>query len=128
MNNKTRKNALLKAIEGLSSWTDIHARWGSYTEKEKGDRFEDFTQCYLQVEPEYSSKLKHVWRIEEVPQAVAKALRLPSTDKGIDLVAQTHEGEYWAIQCKYRQNTDQQLTHTDIWHLWQRNADCLFTS
>ena len=114
MNNKTRKNALLKAIEGLSSWTDIHARWGSYTEKEKGDRFEDFTQCYLQVEPEYSSKLKHVWRIEEVPQAVAKALRLPSTDKGIDLVAQTHEGEYWAIQCKYRQNTDQQLTHTDI--------------
>ena len=114
MNNKTRKTALLKAIEGLSSWTDIHARWGSYTEKEKGDRFEDFTQCYLQVEPEYSSKLKHVWRIEEVPQAVAKALRLPSTDKGIDLVAQTHEGEYWAIQCKYRQNTDQQLTHTDI--------------
>lgn len=114
MNNKTRKSALLKAIEGLSSWTDIHARWGSYTEKEKGDRFEDFTQCYLQVEPEYSSKLKHVWRIDEVPQAVAKALRLPSTDKGIDLVAQTHEGEYWAIQCKYRQNTDQQLTHTDI--------------
>jgi superfamily II DNA or RNA helicase len=114
MNNKTRKNALLKAIEGLSSWTDIHARWGSYTEKEKGDRFEDFTQCYLQVEPEYSSKLKHVWRIEEVPQSIAKALRLPSTDKGIDLVAQTHEGEYWAIQCKYRQNTDQQLTHTDI--------------
>ena len=114
MNNKTRKSALLKAIEGLSSWTDIHARWGSYTEKEKGDRFEDFTQCYLQVEPEYSSKLKHVWRIEEVPQAVAKALRLPSTDKGIDLVAETHEGEYWAIQCKYRQNTDQQLAHTDI--------------
>jgi len=114
MNNKTRKTALLKAIEGLSSWTDIHARWGSYTEKEKGDRFEDLTQCYLQVEPEYSSKLKHVWRIEEVPQAVAKALRLPSTDKGIDLVAETREGEYWAIQCKYRQNTDQQLTHTDI--------------
>jgi superfamily II DNA or RNA helicase len=114
MNNKSRKSALLKAIEGLSSWTEIHARWGSYTEKEKGDRFEDFTQCYLQVEPEYSSKLKHVWRIEEVPQAVAKALRLPSTDKGIDLVAETREGEYWAIQCKYRQNTDQQLTHTDI--------------
>ena len=105
MNNKTRKTALLKAIEGLSSWTDIHARWGNYTEKEKGDRFEDLTQCYLQVEPEYSSKLKHVWRIEEVPQAVAKALRLPSTDKGIDLVAETREGEYWAIQCKYRQNT-----------------------
>jgi superfamily II DNA or RNA helicase len=114
MYNKTRRIELLKAIEGLSSWTEIHSRWGSYTEKEKGDRFEDLTQCYLQVEPEYSSKLKNVWRIEEVPQAVAKALRLPSTDKGIDLVAETREGEYWAIQCKYRQNTDQQLTHTDI--------------
>jgi len=114
MNNKTRKTALLKAIEGLSSWTDIHARWGSYTEKEKGDRFEDLTQCYLQVEPEYSSKLKHVWRIEEVPVAIAKKLNLPPVDMGIDLVAETHEGEYWSIQCKYRQNTDQQLTHTQI--------------
>lgn len=30
MINKTRRNALLQAIEGLSSWSEIHVRWGSY--------------------------------------------------------------------------------------------------
>jgi superfamily II DNA or RNA helicase len=71
-------------------------------------------QAFLQLSPLYRSQLKSVWRLEEVPQAVRNKLKLPATDKGIDLVAETRKGEFWAIQCKYRQNTDQQLTHTDI--------------
>jgi len=109
-----RTTALLPAIAGCASWTEIHAKWASFTEKEKGDRFEDLTQAFLQLSPLYRSQLKSVWRLEEVPPAVRQKLKLPSTDKGIDLVAETHKGEFWAIQCKYRQNTDQQLTHTDI--------------
>ena len=109
-----RITALLPAITGCASWGEIHAKWASFTEKEKGDRFEDLTQAFLQLSPLYRSQLKSVWRLEEVPPAVRQKLKLPATDKGIDLVAETHKGEFWAIQCKYRQNTDQQLTHTDI--------------
>ena len=109
-----RTTALLPAIAGCSSWSEIHAKWSSFTEKEKGDRFEDLTQVFLQLSPLYRSQLKGIWRLEEVPPAVRQRLKLPATDKGIDLVAETHKGEFWAIQCKYRQNTDQQLTHTDI--------------
>ena len=105
---------LKTAIEGCSSWGEIHAKWASFTEKEKGDRFEDLTQAFLQTSPLYRSQLKSVWRLEEVPPAIRHKLKLPATDKGIDLVAETHKGEFWAIQCKYRQKTDQQLTHTDI--------------
>jgi superfamily II DNA or RNA helicase len=112
MNSRSR--AFLDAVASAKSWADIHTAWASKTEKEKGDRFEDLTQAYLQITPEYSSKLKHVWRLDEVPSTTRQKLKLPATDKGIDLVAETHEGEFWAIQCKYRQNTDQQLTHTDI--------------
>ena len=112
MNSRSR--AFLDAVASAKSWTDIHTAWASKTEKEKGDRFEDLTKAYLQITAEYSSKLKHVWRLDEVPATTRQELRLPATDKGIDLVAETHEGEFWAIQCKYRQNTDQQLTHTDI--------------
>jgi superfamily II DNA or RNA helicase len=109
-----RTSALLTAVTGCASWAEIQAKWASFTEKEKGDRFEDLTQAFLQFSPLYRSQLKSVWRLEEVPPAVRQKLKLPATDKGIDLVAETHKGEFWAIQCKYRQNTDQQLTHTDI--------------
>ena len=40
--------------------------------------------------------------------------RVPSTDQGIDIIAETHDGEFWAIQCKYRQETDHSLTWRDI--------------
>ena len=108
------RKGLLESIGRVTSWVELHGRWESYSEKEKGDRFEDLTQAYLQLSPLYRSQLKSVWRLEEVPPAVRHRLKLPATDKGIDLVAETHNGEFWAIQCKYRQNTDQQLTHTDI--------------
>ena len=108
------RKGLLESIGRVTSWVELHGRWESYSEKEKGDRFEDLTQVYLQLSPLYRSQLKSVWRVEEVPPSVRQKLKLPATDKGIDLVAETHKGEFWAIQCKYRQNTDQQLTHTDI--------------
>ncbi len=110
----SRSQAFLAAVASANSWTDIHTAWASKTEKEKGDWFEELTKAYLQLAPEYASKLKHVWHLDEVPAVTRKRLNLPATDKGIDLIAETHEGEFWAVQCKYRQNTDQQLTHTDI--------------
>ena len=114
MSKSNGREDLAEAVNGCVSWAEIHAKWAGFTEKEKGDRFEDLTQAFLQISPLYRSQLKSVWRLEEVPPAVRQKLKLPATDKGIDLVAETYKGEFWAIQCKYRQNTDQQLTHTDI--------------
>jgi superfamily II DNA or RNA helicase len=108
------RKGFLESVAACASWSDVHLKWAGFTEKEKGDRFEDLSQAYLQISPLYRSQLKSVWRLEEVPPAVRQKLKLPAIDKGIDLVAETHNGEFWAIQCKYRQNTDQQLTHTDI--------------
>jgi len=109
-----RRKTLFSALVSVHNWADLQEKWSLFTAKEKGDRFEELTQAYLQTAPEYLTKLKHVWRLEEVPVNISKKLNLPATDKGIDLVAETHEGEFWAIQCKYRQETNQQLTHTDI--------------
>jgi superfamily II DNA or RNA helicase len=110
----TRVAQFLNSIGSVSAWSEWHARLAESSEKEKGDRFEDLTQAFLQISPLYRSQLKSVWRLEEIPPTVRLKLKLPATDKGIDLVAETHKGEFWAIQCKYRQDTDQQLTHTDI--------------
>lgn len=66
-------------------------------ERDKGDRFERLMQAYLQTDPQFANRLKHVWMWNEFPGK----MDLGGQDTGIDLVALTHEGNYWAIQCKF---------------------------
>lgn len=73
----------------------------SFSERDKGDRFERLMQAYLLTDPKYAYKLKKVWLWNEFP---AKS-DLGGGDTGIDLVALTNEGDYWAIQCKCFQET-----------------------
>jgi len=68
----------------------------SFSERDKGNRFERLMQAYLLTEPIYSNKLSKVWLWNEFHGKDD----LGGSDTGIDLVALTIEGEYWAIQCK----------------------------
>src|SRR5262249_54243403 len=71
---------------------------------------------YLQTAPEYRSKLTDVWLRTEVPPDVREWLKLPKTrgDEGIDLVARTREGEFWAIQGKFVGKRDQPPTRKQL--------------
>src|SRR5665647_1007416 len=73
----------------------------SFSERDKGDRFERLMQAYLLTDPTYSNKLKKVWLWSEFHGKSD----LGGGDTGIDLVALTFEGDYWAIQCKCYQAT-----------------------
>jgi len=68
----------------------------AFSERDKGDRFERLMQAYLRTDPKYAFLLKNVWLWNEFPGK----LDLGGGDTGIDLVALTNEGDYWAIQCK----------------------------
>lgn len=68
----------------------------SFSERDKGDRFERLMQAFLQTYPIYEGKFKHVWLWKEFPYKQ----NIGGKDTGIDLVAQTVEGDFWAIQCK----------------------------
>jgi predicted helicase len=68
----------------------------SYSQSNKGSRFERLMQSYLQTELLYATRLKRVWLWEDF---FAKR-DLGGHDTGIDLVAETIEGDFWAIQCK----------------------------
>ena len=46
--------------------------------------------------------IKNVWLLEEVLAKIRAYLNLPNCDEGIDLIAETHEGNCWAIQSKLR--------------------------
>jgi superfamily II DNA or RNA helicase len=81
---------------------------------EKGAVFERLTQLYLQTVPEYQSELAHIWTLHEVPPEVRKLLALPTLDEGIDFIARTRHGEYWAIQSKFRSQHDKPLTRKEL--------------
>jgi len=68
----------------------------SFSEKDKGERFERLMKAYLLTDPKYAYKFKKVWLWSEFHGKSD----LGGSDTGIDLVALTNEGDYWAIQCK----------------------------
>ncbi len=61
-----------------------------------GNKFERIIAWYLKTEPIYQAKFEKIWLWNDFPGRDS----ISSKDIGIDLVARTFTGEYWAIQCK----------------------------
>jgi predicted helicase len=73
----------------------------SFSERDKGNRFERLMQGYLLTDPKYAYQFKKVWLWNEFPGQKD----LGGSDTGIDLVAVTHNNDFWAIQCKCYQES-----------------------
>lgn len=76
-------------------------------ERDKGTAFEKLIKMYLEHEPKYMAMLSDVWMWNEFPY------RGNIGDTGIDLVAKTIDGEYWAIQCKFYAE-EHEITKGDV--------------
>jgi predicted helicase len=102
-------------IASCSSWDDFLDRAKELTNAEKGIAFERLTQLYLQTVPEYRTKLQHVWLLRDIPADIRQRLNLPGPrDEGIDLIARTRQGKYWAVQAKFRAEPDKPLTRREL--------------
>lgn len=68
----------------------------SASESDKGRRFEELIRRYLLTDPTYASQFQWVclWNDFFARDQLGKH------DTGIDLVAKTKSGKYWAVQCK----------------------------
>lgn len=84
------------------TFKDILARFRneSVTEHDKGAKFEKLIKRWFLTDPEYANVLDKVWLWEEFPGKES----MGGVDLGIDLVAKTDEGKFWAIQCKCYQD------------------------
>ncbi len=82
MNEKTSFQSILSTF-----------RKYAISERDKGDKFERLMQAYLQTDPRYAPMFTNVWLWNDFP-----ARRdFGGKDTGIDLVARTTSGDYWAI-------------------------------
>ncbi len=103
-----------KLLRRCENWNDFKSELKTLDRKGKGDCFEALTRYYLQLLPTYATKLKDVWLLAEVPPRLRRNLNLPGSDEGIDLIAETHDGECWAIQCKYREDETKSLSRRQL--------------
>ncbi|GAB7140208.1 DEAD/DEAH box helicase family protein [Deferribacterales bacterium RsTz2092] len=81
----------------------VHFRDISLSERDKGTRFELLIKGFLKTYRVYEGMFKDIWLWDEFPYRGS----ISNVDTGIDLVALTFDGDYWAIQCKcYDEKTE----------------------
>ena len=104
----------IKFLNQEPSWNSLDKKLKDLTTskqtKKAGDIFESVVKYYLLTNSKYKSTLINVWLLEEVPASVKLKLNLPDSDEGIDLIAETKNGNFWAIQAKYRSDPNETLT------------------
>lgn len=73
----------------------------SYTEKDKGWRFEKLIKAFFKTDPRYAHLIKDIWLWNEF---FGKD-NFGGSDIGIDIVIKTTTEEFWAVQCKFYAET-----------------------
>ncbi len=68
---------------------------------EKGERFERLMRNFMLTYPAWRGKISEAWLWKDFPFRHD----LGTIDLGIDLVAKTVDGEFWAAQCKFYADT-----------------------
>ena len=71
--------------------------------KIRGDIFEEF--CVLYLKYANAKGHKNVWLLKDVPVDILDKLILKRRDMGIDIIVETSDDKYLAVQCKYKKHT-----------------------
>lgn len=69
--------------------------------KVRGDIFEEFCVLFLK----FVKKHKNVWLLKDVPDEILVKLNVARRDMGIDIIVETTEETFIAVQCKYKKHT-----------------------
>ena len=101
-------------IGDCASWADFWLAAVPLSKKQKGDVFERLVQLYLLTKPKYRTELSEVWLRSEVPANIRKRLNHPLTDEGIDLIVQTRDEKFWAIQAKFKSDPEKAPTYKEL--------------
>ena len=120
MTDKSNEKLILKS----NNWNDLKIKIISFNKTKQGEIFEDFSEYLIKTNPLfYNYAIKNIWnfRYREIPINVLNYLNLAPEDEGIDLIVETKDQKYLAIQCKFHGNDNYSLSRNDL-------ATCLDTT
>ncbi len=73
------------------------AKISHFSNGTKGILFEILCTLYLK----HISNYTNIWLFREIPEEIRNNLGLNNQDYGIDIICQTHDNKFIAVQCKY---------------------------
>jgi superfamily II DNA or RNA helicase len=115
------RSKIIEILSDSKSWANIKSHLESYNisktgtyQKDKiaGKLFEYFAKGYFIIEPEQSQLYKNVWLYNEIPNNIKEKLSLPCQDYGVDLILQNHYDQFFAVQCKFKNDEGSVLQWT----------------
>jgi superfamily II DNA or RNA helicase len=108
------RTKIVKILQKISSIDDLHTEASKLSKpKDKGDLLEYFTYYLYLLIPVLKNDLDNVWLHKDVPTKTRKKLKLPSKDKGVDLLIKKN-GKYYAIQCKFRTDRNEVISWSEL--------------
>ena len=114
-----KKHETKELVLSSHNWDEFSAqisKLGSdpLNNKKKGDVFELLTSLYFINNPIFSSKLTNLWHHSNVPHKVFDSLDLQRPEIGVDFIAESNEGNIWAIQCKYHDDVHKNISYDEV--------------
>lgn len=98
-------SVFIDMVKNVNSFEELCDKLNDIPEnKTRGTYFELFARLILKYDSRYSNFVNKCWMLERLPEKTRQYLEIPENDIGIDLIVKTHDGDYYAVQVKYRKN------------------------
>jgi len=104
------ETALKRFVSRCGGWANFNQRLQTIPLSEAGKLFEVFCKYYFLAEPTVKDDYRNVWLFRELPSAIKQKLNLGQIEHGVDLVLESTDGKFAAVQCKYRKNEKSRLS------------------
>jgi superfamily II DNA or RNA helicase len=92
-------------IISVDSFNELTEKIKDFDNKEKGDIFELLTKYIFLLHPNFINITKNIYLYNDISIKIKGNNKLSDKDKGIDLILETIDGEFYPIQCKFRLDT-----------------------
>jgi len=104
-NKKVMDNKFKKIIKQCETFDEFDNKIKDLPNDEKGKYFEYFCHLYFLFDNKWKNLIKNSWLLNnKSSDKIKQQLGIPIKDNGIDIILETYDNKYFAVQCKYRQN------------------------
>jgi len=116
---KNYNQILIELLDNVKTWSELKIGLESYNTTKTntttkrtiaGNIFEYFAKYYFLTAPIQTELYKNVWLYNEIPLNISKKLKLPPVDHGIDILLQGINGDFHAVQCKFKNDELKKLS------------------
>ena len=107
-------NKFKEIIKQCVSFSDFNKQLKNLSNKEKGNYFEYLCKLFFLFDNKWNNLIKNSWLLNDTPLEIKKQLNIPNKDIGIDIILETNDNEFYAVQCKYRKNINNEISWKEL--------------